>query len=85
MLFAIVFIPIAVTILWLVSIRPYCRRNGKGHTPGANAGVTFWVDWQEATEIAKSKDDRGMLLICRMVLLLQIAGIVIVAMAIFGN
>jgi hypothetical protein len=64
MIFAIVIIPIAVTALWLAAIRPYCQRNRKGHTPGANVGVTFWVDWQDAGEIARDKGDGGMILVC---------------------
>ena len=65
-------IPFSVIALWLLVIRPYCIRNRKGYTPGANAGVTLWIDWQEATEIAKSRGDRGMLLLCRVFLGLQI-------------
>jgi hypothetical protein len=45
MVVAIFIIPFAATLLWLLSIRPYCRRNGKGYTSGANIGVTFWIDW----------------------------------------
>lgn len=85
MLFAIVIIPAIVTLLWLLSIRPYCRRHGKGFTPGANIPATFWVDWQEAGEISKAKDDRPMILICRLVLWLHIAGLGFVAFAIFGS
>lgn len=68
----IVFLPMAIALIWLFGIRPYCRRNGKGYTPGTNIAVTTWVDWQEATEIARSKNDRRMLLICRTFLLLHI-------------
>ena len=38
-----VFIIIIPLLLWLLSIRPYCRRNGKGFTPGAAMGATFWM------------------------------------------
>lgn len=72
-------------LLWLLSIRPYCRRNGKGYTPGANIGVTFWVDWQEAQEIAKVKDNRSMILICRMVFWLHILAVATIAYAIFST
>lgn len=83
MVVAIFIIPFATAILWLLSIRPYCRRNGKGYTPGANVGVTFWIDWQEAKEISKAKGDKGMILICRCVLLLHIIAFVILVCAIF--
>jgi hypothetical protein len=71
MLAAIVIIPLAAALLWLLSIRPYCRRHGNGFTPGASFGVTFWVDWQEATELSAAKGDRGMMMICRLVLWLH--------------
>jgi|694.fasta_scaffold17538_10 hypothetical protein len=79
---AILIIPLATMLLWLLSIRPYCRRNGKGYTPGANIGVTFWIDWQEAAEISKAKDNKGMIMICRCVLLLHIIAFVILVCAI---
>lgn len=68
MLEAILVLPFVAALLWLLAIRPYCRRNGKGYTTGANAGVTFWVDWQEAKELAKSNGHRGMIAICNTVL-----------------
>jgi hypothetical protein len=84
MVAAIIIIPFVTALLWLLSIRPYCRRNGKGFTPGANAGVTFWVDWQEAREISKSKGDEGMIMICRFVFWLHIPGFAILTWAIFS-
>ncbi|MEO5712317.1 MAG: hypothetical protein ABIT37_02425 [Luteolibacter sp.] len=78
----IVIIPFLAALLWLLSIRPYCRRNGKGFTPGAAIGVTFWVDWQEAGEIAKSKGDDGMILVCRFVFWLHIIGFCTLAFAV---
>lgn len=63
----IVIMSVAAMLLWLFSIRSYCHRHGKGFTTGAAAGVTFWVDWQEAGEIAKIKNDRGMIMVCRIV------------------
>jgi hypothetical protein len=77
-------ISLATALLWLLSIRPYCRRNGKGYTPGANIGVTFWIDWQEAKEISKTKGDEGMIMICRFVLLLHVVAFTILAYAIFS-
>lgn len=82
---ALFIIPFVATLLWLLSIRPYCRRHGKGFTPGANVGVTFWVDWQEAKEISKARGDGGMILICRIVLWLHIAAFAMVAYAIFSQ
>jgi hypothetical protein len=84
MFFALVIIPLVNILLWLFSIRPYCRRNGKGFTPGANIGVTYWVDWQEAREIAKGKSDDGMIMICRLVFWLHILGLAILAYAILN-
>ena len=78
-----VFIIIIPLLLWLLSIRPYCRRNGKGFTPGAGMGVTFWVDWQEAGEIAKAKGHRGMILACRFVFWLQVIAFIILVRALF--
>jgi len=71
--FTIVILPCIAVIVWLLVIRPYCRRNGKGYTPGANAGVTFWVDWQEAKDIAKRNGDNRMMAICNALLVIQIA------------
>jgi len=85
MVAAIFIISFVATLLWLFSIRPYCRRNGRGFTPGANIGVTFWVDWQEAKEISKSKGDDGMIMVCRLVLWLHIVAFAILAYAIFGG
>jgi hypothetical protein len=85
MILAIVVIPLVVTLIWLLSIRPYCQRNRKGHTPGANIGVTFWVDWQEAGEIAKAKGDEGMILVCRMVLWLQVLAFCSFLFAVFSH
>jgi hypothetical protein len=70
MFVAIVIVPLVAIVHWLFSIRPYCRRNGKGFTPGANIGVTYWADWQQITrdrnnqnilvlEILSAKPSRG--------------------------
>ncbi|RYD32225.1 MAG: hypothetical protein EOP85_21950, partial [Verrucomicrobiaceae bacterium] len=47
-------------VLWLLVIRPYCIRNGKGYTPGATWATTVWVDWQQSREIAEAKGHRWM-------------------------
>lgn len=83
MVLAVIIIPLITIFLWLFSIRPYCRHNGKGFTPDANAGVTFWIDWQEAKEISKVKGDTGMIMVCRCVLWLHIIGFAILAYAVF--
>lgn len=85
MFIAVVIVPLVAILLWLFAIRPYCRRNGKGFTPGANMGVTYWVDWQEATEISKAKGDRGMIMICRFVFWLHILGLGILIYAVFHS
>jgi hypothetical protein len=53
-------------LLWLICIRPYCIRHGKGYTPGATWQTTMWVDWQEAKEIAAERKDAGMKWCCRL-------------------
>lgn len=73
MITAISFIPFTIPLIWICLIRPYCIRNRKGYTPGANIGVTLWIDWQEACEIARTKGDRGMLMVCRIVFWLHVA------------
>ena len=85
MVVAIFIAPFVAALFWLLSIRPYCRRNGKGFTPGANIGVTFWVDWQEATEISKAKGDRGMIMVCRFVFWLHIIAFLTLAYAILDG
>jgi hypothetical protein len=85
MIVATVIIPLVVMLLWLLSIRPYCRCNGKGFTCGPAVGVTFWVDWQEAGEIAKVKRDAGMVRVCRLVFWLQLLGFGLMVFAIFGH
>ena len=82
MIAAIFIIPFVAALLWLLAVRPYCRRNGKGYTPGANIGVTFWVDWQEAAEISRAKGDDGMIMVCRVILWLHIMAFAILAYAI---
>jgi hypothetical protein len=84
MFVAIVIVPLVAILLWLFAIRPYCRSNGKGFTPGANIGVTYWVDWQEAKEISKTKGDGGMIMICRLVFWLHILGLAILAYVVFN-
>ena len=83
MIIAVVIVPIAAMLLWLFSIRPYALRNGQGYTPGGNVGVTFWVDWQQAQEIAKTKGDMGMVLICRMVFWMHVVFIAALVYSIF--
>lgn len=73
MFIGFVIIPFLTFLLWLCAVRPYCLRNGKGYTSGANIGITLWVDWQEAREIAKTKGDGGMILVCRIVFWLHAA------------
>ena len=83
MFVAIVVLPLMTFVLWLFSIRPYCRRNGKGFTPGATIWVTYWVDWQEAKEMSKARGDTGMIMICHLVSAFHIACLAILAYAIF--
>jgi|694.fasta_scaffold80135_4 hypothetical protein len=68
----------AAVLIWFFLLRPYCRRHGKGITQGTGGLVPFWVDWQEAWDIAKAKGDRGMVFVCRVVLGLQLAVVGIV-------
>jgi len=71
-MFLIISIPPALLLLWCLVIRPYCRRNGKGYTTGANIPITAWVDWQQAGEMARANNDRGQIFACRLFLLLHI-------------
>lgn len=71
--------------LWILVIRPYCVRHRKGYTPGANMGVTIWVDWQEASGVAKERGDKGMVLACRIFLVFQLVIVAAVLRAMFGG
>lgn len=35
-------------------------------------GVTIWVDWQDASGVAKERGDKGMVFVCRLFLVLQL-------------
>ena len=48
-------------------------------------GVTFWVDWQEAGEIARTKGDKGMIRVCRLVLWFHMIGFCIFLLAIISH
>ena len=65
---------LAIPFLWLLSIRPYCIRNGEGYTPGINIVATMWVDWHQASEISAENGDSGMRWICRTFLILHLLG-----------
>jgi hypothetical protein len=67
-------LPIA---LWLTTIRPYCLLHRQGHTPGATWGITAWVDWQQAREIAQEKGDRRIIAVCRLFLFSHIAFVIL--------
>lgn len=58
--------------LWYLVIRPYCRRHGKGYTPGAYITVTAWIDWQEAGEIARERGDRFQTAACMVYLIVNL-------------
>jgi hypothetical protein len=74
LLFAtLIIIPVlGPTLIWLFAIRPYCRSNGQGYTPGAEWGITTWVDWQHASEISVRRRDRWMIWFCRVFLIWSI-------------
>ena len=72
-------------LLWLFGIRRYCVRYGKGYTPGANWGVTAWIDWQEATEMAQSRGDEWMRRFCKVYLTIQIFYHLIALLMILGG
>ena len=59
-------------LLWLFVIRPYCFKRGKAYTPGASIGVTMWIDWQEAKEMADERGDRWMVVVSRIFLGIEI-------------
>ncbi|MFC5051655.1 hypothetical protein ACFPK9_13710 [Rubritalea spongiae] len=60
--FLLVFITIIFIILpiliWILALRPYCRKHRQGYTPGATAHITLWIDWQHAREMAKKRGDK---------------------------
>ena len=68
---------LVLPFLWLARIRPYGLRHGGGYTPGANFLVSSWVDWQQASEIAKARGDQGMILTCRLFLAIHLIGALI--------
>ena len=73
-------------LAWLLVIRPYARRHGQGYTPGANWGVTIWIDCQQALEIATRRRDRGMQRACRAFFAwLIIAGIILAIVAVASS
>lgn len=53
-------------VIWLASIRPYAVKHRAGFTPGANVGITAWVDWEQARSIARARGDAGMVTMCRL-------------------
>lgn len=71
--------------IWFFIIRPYAVRHGRGYTPGANIAVTAWVDWQQARELARARNDAGMIRWCRLFLWLQVAGALVFLLAVFGG
>ena len=83
--FIIVFILTLPMTLWLFGIRRYCIKNGKGYTPGVTWQTTMWIDWQEATELAVARGDRGMLVFCRFYLLIQLVYTLFVFIAFVGQ
>ena len=72
-------------LLWLFVIRPYCFRNRKAYTPGANIDVTMWIDWQEAKETAILHGDRGMLVVCHVFLGLKVAVMILLLMMLWAG
>lgn len=71
MLLGLLFV-LSPILIWLFVIRRYCIRNGMGYTPGAGWSTTIWIDWQEARELAKVRQDKAMLGWCRLYLVIQI-------------
>lgn len=76
---------LAIPILWLGWIRPYCILHRRGYTAGANPGITMWVDWQHAGEVARENGDSRMKMICRVFLGLHLflAAAFVMAIALF--
>jgi len=75
----------AIPILWLGYIRPYCIRNRQGYTPGGNVMATMWVDWQLASEISAENGDTGMRRICRAFLILHLLAAAVLLVSILGK
>ncbi|MGJ8642231.1 MAG: hypothetical protein ACSHX9_02390 [Luteolibacter sp.] len=64
-------------LVWQFAIRPYCLKNGKGYTTGANWAVTMWVNWQEAKELATERGDKRMIYACQLYLWIHIVFLLI--------
>lgn len=73
-----------VPLIWLFVIRPYCVKHGRGYTLGANVGVTIWVDWQQARELAQMRADRRMLFWCRAFLVIQMVWLALLLLVILA-
>ncbi|MEM1085813.1 MAG: hypothetical protein AAGI48_17020 [Verrucomicrobiota bacterium] len=63
-------IPPLLVFTWLLVIRPYCLQNGQGYTPGITWFSTMWIDWQMGSEVARAKGDQGMVVLCRIFVIL---------------
>lgn len=72
MIIALFTFPFVAALLWLFSIRPYCREIGKIYAPSVQPMMIIWIDWQHAKEIAIEKNDQGMKLLCRVFLGLHV-------------
>lgn len=81
----LVIIPVLLVVLWLGAMRPYCLRHRQGRITGADFGRAMWVDWQQATEIARERKDAGMLALCRLFLLLQLGWVAVFLGIVFGG
>jgi len=72
-------------LIWLTFIRPYCFRHGQAYTPGALIWVTFWIDWQNARELAKRNEDRRVLVACAFFFCVQSIYTLLFFMALMGK
>ena len=85
MIEAFIITSVLSVLLWLLSIRPYCREHGSGYMIGTTIGSSLWADWQVAKKTAKDKGDDGMILICRLFFWLQLAaGITLVSAIVYA-
>jgi len=71
-------------LIWQFILRPYCIKHGQGYTAGANWGVTLWIDWQQARELANTNNDRRIRIACHLFLAIHICVAAVFVLAIFG-
>jgi len=50
----IVFMPVIMIPIWLLSLRPFLEENGVTRATGITWGMSMWVDWFHAVSVSKN-------------------------------